>query len=352
MNDISKLRKILNTTFFTLLILQLFKFIELLVVFTVKGNAAVFIVLLGMIWIFLLFIKKNTLALLSLCLSNFVLIFNFDVVNQHFAFITSLLVIFLLDALLKSMKFDRLDVDRATSIILIGQLSVLYLFAGIWKFNHDYFTGMQMLEHIRAFLIFPDPNNPNPWIYRALSILAIAVEFVLAFQFLFRKIYLLFVQSLGFFFHLSIVLLIGEDLRNSFQLVLFATACLCLYPLCDFRNWQDQKLKVYWDADCSFCAQSINFFKKLDRGMNFDFLSNQRVESLANLPFEKNLIYDTIIVHNELTDEFWTKSRAILFVITNNYFFWFAKPLLYLPFIFKLSDKAYDRVAGKRTCHI
>ena len=209
-----------------------------------------------------------------------------------------------------------------------------------------------MLEHIRGFLIFPDTNNPSRWIYRALSILALAVEFVLAIQFFFRKKLIWFVQSLGFFFHISIVLLIGEDLRNSFQLILFATACLCLYPLCDFKNWQDQKLKVYWDADCSFCAQSVNFFQKLDRGINFDFLSNLAVVTLENLPFEKNLIYDTIIVHNEMTGEFWTKSRAILLIITNNYYFWFAKPLLYLPFIFKLSDKAYDHVARKRTCHI
>lgn len=348
----SKLRSILNTILMILLFLEFVKLVELLVVYTIKGRLAIIAPLVGIFCLMGIIYRKNFYLLHFMCLVNFVLIFAFDVVNQHFAFMTSLLVIFSLDAVLQRMKFSKSDVDRTTSILLIAQLSILYLFAAIWKFNDDYFTGMQMLEHIRSFLIFPDLTNPNPVIYRGLSILAFTIEVVLAFQLLFRGKYLSLIQSLGFFFHVSIVLLIGEDLRNSFQLGVFAIACLSIYPLFDVRNWQDRKLDTYWDAGCSFCAKSVAIFEKLDRNVNFNFVSNLKIEKMENLPFEKNLVNDTIIVYDEMTGRYWTKSKAILLIISNNHFLWFLKPLIFLPLIFKLSDRFYDHVARKRTCHI
>jgi predicted DCC family thiol-disulfide oxidoreductase YuxK len=334
------------------MVIEIAKLIELSVVYLVKQNAALFICLIALIIAVRSFKERCLTYIFFLSFSNFLLIFKFSVVNQHFAFLTSLLAVFLLEGLLSKTSLKKEDLIRITAILLISQMCILYFFAALWKMNPDYFTGMQMLEHIRNFLIFPDSQNPAPVIYIGLSILGLGIELILSIQFMLRKALLEFVQTLGFLFHISIVIMIGEGLRNSFQLMLFAGATLTIYPLCDPRNWTGSKILVFWDDQCEFCGKSVKIFKRVDRDLNFNYVSNSKLEEFDNLPFGRELIQDTIIVFDPTSGRYWIKSKAILYILSNNYFFWFAKPLIRLPFVFNLTDKFYDRVAKQRTCHI
>jgi predicted DCC family thiol-disulfide oxidoreductase YuxK len=350
--ETGKVQIVLRLIFSSLMVLEILKMIELSIVFIVKQNSALFVCLFAIFFAIRSFKERHIMSLFFLTFTNFVLIFQFGVVNQHFAFLTSLLAIFFLEGLLSKTSLKKDDLFKVTAILLVSQMSVLYLFAALWKMNPDYITGMQMLEHIRTFLIFPNYDNPQPIIYIVLSILGIMAEVILSIHFVLRKILLEYVQTLGFLFHLSMIALIGEDLRNTFQLFIFASAALMVYPLCDSRNWNESKFIVFWDDQCDFCGKSVKFFRQVDQDLNFNYVSNAKLGQFKNLPFDRDLIRDTIIVFDPESNRYWTKSKAILYIFTHNYFFWFAKPLNYLPFIFNLTDKFYDRVANQRTCHI
>jgi predicted DCC family thiol-disulfide oxidoreductase YuxK len=185
-----------------------------------------------------------------------------------------------------------------------------------------------------------------------LSAGGVAIEFLLASQVLFRGKVLEFVQTVGFLFHILLVFMLGEDLRNSFQILLFSCAAIAIYPICNQKYWTTNSPIIFWDASCSFCGKSINLFKKLDVTENFKYLSNSEVSKYKDAPFDQKIIEETIVVWDQHSDKYWIKSKAIMYILTENYFLWFAKPLIYLPFIYKYTDRMYDRVALTRSCNI
>lgn len=347
-----KTQQLLRLIFTALMLLEILKLVELSVVYIIKQNIALLLCIFAIL-VAIRNLKQRSIFNLSLItIVNFIMIFKYDIVNQHFAFLTSLLIIFLLEAVLSKTPIEKEILFRITAILLVSQVSILYLFAAIWKMNLDYLTGMQMLEHIRPFLILPNFQNPEPVVYIGLSAIGLAIELILSLQFLFRRLAFELVQSMGFFFHIMMVILIGESLRISFQLIIFAAAALVIYPLCVSNNWGDYKFTVFWDSHCDFCAKSIKVFKHIDQDLNFSFVSNLKLEKYNDLPFDKNLVNDTIIVFDQQSGQYWIKSQAILYIISHSFFFWFAKPLIRLPYVFRLTDKLYDRVASRRTCHI
>lgn len=348
----SKVRTLLRVVYFATCSIEILKMVELLVVFTVKRDPAVVIVLIAIISSFFAMKKYRIFPLSIVLISNFILIFVYNIINQHFAFITSILTIYLLDSILNKSSMTKMDIDRTIALLLVAQLSILYLFAAIWKINLDYFTGTQMLQHIRSFLIFPSIENPMSAFYISLSIIGVIIESLLAFQFLYGQRILVPIQSVGFIFHVILIILIGEDIRNTFQLILFASICLAIYPLCDFTNWREWKTTVFWDEGCTFCRKSVSIFQLIDQSKNFEFVSNMSLDKYGNLPFDANLTFDTIIVYDSQSSQYLIKSKAIFFIISNTYFFWFLKPLIKLPIVFIFTDKLYDRVARARTCHI
>ena len=347
-----KIAKHLDVIFKVLITLEALKLAELLVVFSVKKNEAIIPVSIAFFSIFLITRKLKRLGLLSLLISNYILIFNYSIVNQHFAYLTCLLTIFAVRYFLDRFYSNKEEIDRVVALLLIFQLSALYLFAAIWKINLDYFSGMQMLEHLRPFLIFPNEEQPS-YAYRLmLSASGIAIELILACQLFLRGKVLEFVQSAGFIFHFLLVFMLGEDLRNSFQIFIFSCAAIAIYPLCNRNNWQDGNYIVFWDSSCSFCSKSVNIFKKFDLTQNYQYLSNTEVANYPDLPFKHNLIDETIVVWDPESNEFWIKSKAVMFILTGSYLFWFLKPVLRFPYVFKLTDKLYDQVAQKRSCNI
>lgn len=347
-----KLSRLLGVTYKALLVLEALKLIELFVVFAVKQNEALIPVTTALLALALTTRSYKNFGLFTLLIANFILIFNYAIVNQHFAFLTCLLTIFAVKAVLEKFSLPKAEIEKVVAVLLGFQLSVLYLFAAIWKINLDYFSGMQMLEHLRGFLIFPNKEQPSYVYLLILSASGVAVELLLASQIFFRGKVLEFVQALGFIFHVLLVVMLGEDLRNSFQIFIFSCAALTIYPLCNRKYWTTNSPIIFWDSNCSFCGKSINLFKKFDLTQNFKYLSNSEVSNYLNLPFDHQIIEDTIVVWDQDSGKYWIKSKAVVFILTGNYFFWFAKPLIYLPIIYKYSDKIYDRVAQNRSCNI
>lgn len=347
-----KITKTLDVIYRVLLLLELLKMLELFVVFAIKKNEAVIFVSMAMITMFLTNKKYKKLGLLFVLIVNYTLIFNYAIVNQHFAFLTCLLSIFAIKGLLEKFALAPEEVNKVVSILLIFQLSVLYLFAAIWKINFDYFSGTQMLEHLRSFLVFPSMEQPSYIYLLILSSGGVAIEFLLASQILFRGKVLEFVQTIGVLFHILLVFMLGEDLRNSFQILLFSCAAIAVYPIFNQKYWGTNSPIVFWDSSCSFCGKSINLFKRLDVTENFNYLSNSEVSKYKDVPFDHKIIEETIVVWDQHSGKYWIKSRAITYILTENYFFWFAKPLIYLPFIFRYTDRLYDRVALTRSCNI
>lgn len=347
-----KLERLLGVIYKSLLVLEALKLIELFIVFVVKQNLALVPVTTAILTLALTTRSYKKFGLCIVLTVNYILIFKYTIINQHFAFLTCLLTIFALKAVLEKFSLPNAEVGKVVAVLLVFQLSVLYLFAAIWKINLDYFSGMQMLEHLRDFLIFPNKEQPSHVYLLILSASGVTIELLLACQIFFRGKVLEFVQTGGFIFHFLLIAMLGEDLRNSYQIFIFSCAALAIYPLYNRQYWTTNSPIVFWDSSCSFCGKSINFFKKFDSTQNFSYLSNAEVGNYSNLPFDHQIIQDTIVVWDQDSGNYWIKSKAIVFILTGNYFFWVAKPLIYLPFIYRYTDKIYDRVAQTRSCNI
>jgi predicted DCC family thiol-disulfide oxidoreductase YuxK len=346
------LTRSLNFSYKVLLLLELLKLTELFVVFAVKENSAIWTASTAIIFVFVAASRFRILGLSLVLMSNYILIFSFGIVSQHFAFLTFLLTIFSIRFVMQKTSISEEEIDKVVALLLVFQLSILYFFAALWKINSDYFTGMQMLQHLRGFLIYPNLEQPSFPYLLLLSSFGVLAELILSFQFFFRTKYLVFAQSFGFVFHVLLIVMIGQDLRTSFQILIFSCSALAIYPLCNRKKWNSAGNIVFWDASCSFCGKSVNIFKKIDVTTNMRYISNVEVANFADLPFDSKIIEETIVVWDQVADRYWTKSKAIIYILTDNYFFWWAKPIIHLPLIFKYSDKLYDRVAMRRSCHI
>lgn len=347
-----RLHKSINLALKSLLVLEVGKLFEIGIVFAIKEENDFFFVVIGIIGLLFFALSKQVIGLLLVLVCNFSLIFTSNLENQHFGFLTCLLAILFFRELFFRLRVRVDEIDKVTALLLVLQLSTLYLFAGLWKINSDYFTGMQMLEHLRPALIFPNIHEPSFHYLFLLSVSGLLIELVLSTQILFRSVSLENIQTLGFLFHFSLIVFIGEDIRNSLQIAIFSLAALSIYPICDRSNWLDKQIIVFWDSECSFCEKSVTLFKKIDMTDNFEFLSNHKVVDYTGLPFPADLINETIIVWDTSSNKYWVKSRAVLYIITNNFFFWPLRPILRLSFLFKITDKLYDRVALNRSCHL
>lgn len=350
----SKLHDYLNFLMHLLFVLFIFKYGELTFAFLLRGNISFVWSLFGLVISSSALVLKHknqqiAVSLLSLAIGS-IHIFLLNIVNQHFAFLFSLLAIHCFRLIF--CEILPTEVDRLTRILLILQLCILYAFAALWKMNFDYLTGTQMLEHIRPFLAFPNANQPYPSILISISILGLLIESFLALQFIFRERGLEIIQSVGFLFHFLIIILIGEGLRNMGQLLIFAIATLSLYPLLDMRNFTGEKLTVFWDANCDFCGRFVILAKSLDYFGKFKFVDNNQVTAYLDLPFDVDLVNDTIVVLGVDSTTFEVRSSAILLLVSTNPFFWFAKPILILPGLRHISDSWYKKIASRRTCHI
>lgn len=118
---------------------------------------------------------------------------------------------------------DRSDVPWWPQLLMMSQLSVVYLFSALSKINVWFMSGVPLASWIWLEL---------PWqLYAVAATMTIVVELTIAVGLWFESS-LKVAVALGLGLHLSIVTLMNHD---TLALVAFAITCTSLYPLFLFR---------------------------------------------------------------------------------------------------------------------
>lgn len=117
----------------------------------------------------------------------------------------------------------RPDVPWWPQLLMMTQLSALYLFAGLSKINHEFLSGGPLSTWVGDAL--PD------WIFQPMAVATVVTEAVVLAVGLWLPRVRVISVVVGVCLHLSILVLISEGLLNLLQLIAFALACVPLYPL-------------------------------------------------------------------------------------------------------------------------
>lgn len=114
----------------------------------------------------------------------------------------------------------RADVPWWPQLLMMTQLSALYLFAGLSKINHEFLSGEPLSEWVR-FPLFE-------WVFGPMAVATVVAEaVVLAIGLWVPRVRVLAVV-VGVSLHLGIVTMLAD---STVQLTAFALACVPLYPL-------------------------------------------------------------------------------------------------------------------------
>lgn len=105
-------------------------------------------------------------------------------------------------------------------LLMMTQLTVCYLFAGLSKINTEFLSGEPLSQWVRWSL--PD------WIFTPLAIATVLTEVVVLAVGLWIPATRLLSALAGICLHISIVTMLSDQ---SIQLIAFALACISLYPL-------------------------------------------------------------------------------------------------------------------------
>ena len=119
------LTRSLNFSYKFLLLLELLKLTELFVVFAVKENSAIWIASTAIIFVPVAASRFKILGLSLVLMSNYILIFSFGIVSQHFAFLTFLLTIFSIRFVMQKTSISEEEIDKVAALLLVFQLSLL-----------------------------------------------------------------------------------------------------------------------------------------------------------------------------------------------------------------------------------
>jgi hypothetical protein len=146
-------------------------------------------------------------------------------------------------------------VVRWPVLLLMIQLSIVYGFSALTKFNESFFSG-EVLAGTLGYGLLPFPDSfRTPFL---LSVTAAAVVFVELFIaiFIWRRRFRPAAFLVGLGLHVSITLLMSGTL----ELLVFSLQMLALYPLFLSRD----PLVVIWDDECGWCRNWIGRFKRID----------------------------------------------------------------------------------------
>ncbi|KRE37058.1 hypothetical protein ASG73_12195 [Janibacter sp. Soil728] len=114
----------------------------------------------------------------------------------------------------------RREVPWWPQLLMMTQLSALYLFAGLSKINHMFLPG----DALAGWMRYPLPE----WVYQPMAVATIVTEMgLLAVGLWVPRLRMVAVVA-GMGLHLSILTLLAD---STIQLVAFALACVPLYPL-------------------------------------------------------------------------------------------------------------------------
>lgn len=118
----------------------------------------------------------------------------------------------------------RSDVPWWPQLLMMTQLTALYLFAGLSKINPEFLSG----DSLALWMRWPLPG----WLFEPMAVATILTEVLVLAIGLWVPRCRVISAAVGICLHVSIVTLLADNLL---QLIAFALACIPLYPLFLFR---------------------------------------------------------------------------------------------------------------------
>ncbi|MEO7296459.1 MAG: HTTM domain-containing protein [Candidatus Limnocylindria bacterium] len=230
--------------------------------------------------------------------------------------------------------------------LLRVQVSIVYGFAALAKLNAVYLSGSVVAAYLRRDGPLAIPGEWRTFEVMAIfSVLSIMTEAFLAIAlWLPRWRAAAFVAGLGL--HLSIAILLDPPV----QLLIFGLMILPVYLL--FLDSRPHSRALIWDDSCGFCGRTIEWLRRLDWLHVVDPIPSSNTaarEALGVSQAEADQAIQLVTLSSGRHTSGFAAVQRVLQVLPVS-FLW--APLLRLPPIMALGDRAYRRIAARRSCNI
>jgi predicted DCC family thiol-disulfide oxidoreductase YuxK len=250
---------------------------------------------------------------------------------------------FSLDALRQGT--DNLErVPAWGPFLIMFQITVLYAFSALAKLNGSYLSGSVMASYLRTDGPFAIPESWRSFqAMFVLSVAAVAVEGLLAIGLWIPK-WRRNAFVAGLFLHLGILV----TFQPTLPFAAFGLLTLSLYV--PFLDAAPGSRLVIWDSSCGFCSGWVRWWRRLDWLGALRFVPMDQPGVLdANRITAQAAAEALHMVGPEDTRRGFGAVRRVAEVLPIS-FLW--APLLSLPPIALLGERAYAAVARRRSCAV
>jgi len=230
--------------------------------------------------------------------------------------------------------------------LLRVQISIVYGFAALAKLNAVYLSGSVVAAYLRRDGPLAIPGEWRTFeVMAILSVLSILTEAFLAIAlWLPRWRAAAFIAGLGL--HVSIAFLFDPLV----QLLIFGLMILPTYLI--FLDTKPRSRAVIWDDSCGFCGRIIGWLKRLDWLHVLDPIPSSDAatrDALGVTQAEADQAIQLVFRSDGRRVAGFAAVQRVLQVLPVS-FLW--APILRLPPIMAVGDRAYRRVAARRSCNI
>ncbi len=230
--------------------------------------------------------------------------------------------------------------------LLRAQVSIVYGFAALAKLNAAYLSGSVVAAYLRRDGPIAIPDGWRTFeVMATLSILSILAEgFVAIGLWLPRWRAAALVVGLGL--HLTIAIWFDPPI----QLLIFGLMILPAYLL--FVDTRPRSRALVWDDSCGFCGRIMTWVRRLDWLHVIDPIPSSDAkarEALGVSQAEADQAIQLVWHSTGRRASGFAAVQRVLQVLPVS-FLW--APLLRLPPIMALGERAYRRVAARRSCNV
>lgn len=227
------------------------------------------------------------------------------------------------------------------------QVSLVYLYAALSKVNQDFLPGNVLFYRADSALLLPNLDRVAFFpVFAGMSIAAILTELFIAGALWVGRLRPAAI-ALGLMLHSAMLVVISSSPGLALKLMVFELLMLSSYLL--FLNVEVGSRVVVWDEGCAFCSKWVKWFGRLDWLRAFRFVGLGSIEGHgAGGPIRERALEALQLVepHGHRHEGFEAVRRiAAALPLT----FLFA-PLLGIKPIRLVGDRAYRRVAARRSC--
>jgi predicted DCC family thiol-disulfide oxidoreductase YuxK len=238
---------------------------------------------------------------------------------------------------------ERGEISGWPTWLLRIQVSVVYGYAAISKLNPDFLSGSVIASYLRRSGLLAVPDS---WRFLEpmliLAVLAICTEAFLAGA-LWSRRWLPAALVAALALHVAIT----GWLEPTYQLVVFSVTMLPLLVL--FLDVSPGRRVVIWDDGCGFCAGWVRWFRRLDWLGTLRFVPRTQLASSGEAVSEEAAARALQLVSGQQVHGGFAAVGRVLEILPIS-FLW--APLLRLPPIASVGERAYRRVALRRRCEL